>query len=372
MSAPDVVIVGGGIIGTSAAAFFAEAGASVILLERDEVAAGASGRNSGAIQRPLDAPLGELYVETLDLYRELTAVDPGFALADRAAGLLIVCPDHSALEAVGEEIRRTTPDLRPEVIAAADLRQTEPHLAADLGACRLETGFPVAPAAATLSFAERAVRAGARIETTVEARPLLDGGGRVTGVAVGTRTVSARQVLLAAGPWTSELLAPWIESPPIQSLWGVVVGVELADPPLHVIEELGIDGGDSGAERLFSLVSTGSGTSVGSIFAKTRPDPDAVAPTILERAARFVPALGDARQVSVRACARPLSFDGRPLIGSVPGTEGLFVCAGHGPWGISTGPASARLMVDQMLGRAGVPSEFDPARALLRQAQDVA
>ncbi len=369
MSAPDVVIIGGGIIGTSAAAFLAEAGVSVTLFERAEVAAGASGRNSGAIQRPLDGPLGALYAATLDLYRELSATEPGFALAERAAGLLIVSPDHAALEAVSDEIRSTTPDLRPEVIPAPDLRRVEPQLAPELGACRLETGFPVEPAAATLAFAERAVRAGATIETAVDARPLVDGAGRVTGITAGSRQVAARQVLVAAGPWTSELLAPWIEEPPIRPLWGVVVGVDLADPPRHVIEELGIDSGEGGSERLFSLVSTNSATSVGSVFAQARPDAEAVAPTILERATRFVPALGGARQVSVRACARPLSFDGRPLIGSVPGTEGLLVCAGHGPWGISTGPASARLVVDQMLGRAGVASEFDPARALFRDAQ---
>jgi glycine/D-amino acid oxidase-like deaminating enzyme len=47
----------------------------------------------------------------------------------------------------------------------------------------------------------------------------------------------------------------------------------------------------------------------------------------------------------------------------VPGRDGLFICAGHGPWGISTGPASARLVVDEMLGRApGIPEGLDPAR----------
>ena len=363
MRSVDVAVIGGGIIGTSAAAFLAEAGQSVALFEREQVAAGASGRNSGAIQRPLDPPLGDLYCSTLKLYRELTAADAGFALSERAVGLLIVSPDHIALEAVGDAIRRTTPDLRPEVIPAPDLQVLEPHLAANLSACRLQTGYPVAPAAATLAFAQRAVNAGATIETA-DARPMTDGGGRVTGVEAGSLRVPASQVLLAAGPWTSALVEPWIETAPIRPLWGVVVGVELADAPQHVIEELGIDSGAGASERLFSLVTANSATSVGSIFVKTRPEPEAVAPAIIERAARFVPALNHARRVGVRTCARPLSMDGRPLIGPLPGTDGLFICAGHGPWGISTGPASARLVVDQMLGRSGTTSDFDPARAL--------
>jgi glycine/D-amino acid oxidase-like deaminating enzyme len=66
---------------------------------------------------------------------------------------------------------------------------------------------------------------------------------------------------------------------------------------------------------------------------------------------------------SSRACARPQSVDGRPLIGAVPGLRRLYVCAGHGPWGISTGPASARLVVDEILGRApAIPVELDAAR----------
>ena len=51
------------------------------------------------------------------------------------------------------------------------------------------------------------------------------------------------------------------------------------------------------------------------------------------------------------------SIDGRPLVGRVPGVRGLFLCSGHGAWGISTGPASARLIVDEILGReSAIPS----------------
>jgi glycine/D-amino acid oxidase-like deaminating enzyme len=65
----------------------------------------------------------------------------------------------------------------------------------------------------------------------------------------------------------------------------------------------------------------------------------------------------------VRVCARPLSLDCRPLIGRVPWIDGLFVAAGHGPWGISTGPGSAKLVADLVLGTvAAPPALLDPAR----------
>jgi glycine/D-amino acid oxidase-like deaminating enzyme len=63
-----------------------------------------------------------------------------------------------------------------------------------------------------------------------------------------------------------------------------------------------------------------------------------------------------------RACARPQSLDGRPLVGPAGGIDGLWIAAGHGPWGISTGPATARLAADALLGRAEVPAELRASR----------
>jgi glycine/D-amino acid oxidase-like deaminating enzyme len=86
-------------------------------------------------------------------------------------------------------------------------------------------------------------------------------------------------------------------------------------------------------------------------------------PLLRERGAGFVPALATAPAGAVRACARPLSADGRPLLGRAPGRDDVFVAAGHGPWGISLGPASARLVADLVLGRAAAPPRaLDPAR----------
>ena len=78
--------------------------------------------------------------------------------------------------------------------------------------------------------------------------------------------------------------------------------------------------------------------SVGSTFLPEAPDPPAWAPTLRRGGERFVPGLRRAKVVGARACARPQSFDGRPLVGEVPGQEGLWTAAGHGPWGISAGP----------------------------------
>jgi glycine/D-amino acid oxidase-like deaminating enzyme len=59
----------------------------------------------------------------------------------------------------------------------------------------------------------------------------------------------------------------------------------------------------------------------------------------------------DAPLLGLRHCARPVSLDGRPLVGRATWSDGLWIAAGHGPWGISTGPGTARLLADAILGR---------------------
>jgi glycine/D-amino acid oxidase-like deaminating enzyme len=100
---------------------------------------------------------------------------------------------------------------------------------------------------------------------------------------------------------------------------------------------------------------------VGSTFLAEEPDPVAWIPELRRRAQRFVPAVARARVQGARACARPVSLDGRPLVGPL-GTAGLWLAAGHGPWGISTGPATGRLAADAVLGRTKIRHELSAAR----------
>ncbi len=362
MIAPDVAVIGGGIMGVASAAFLAEAGVNVTLYERWEIAAAASGRNSGVIQRPPDAPFAALQEASLELYRELAHDDRTFVLDDEPAGLLIVSSDEASLETVTRRLAADHPTLQPLMIRAGETYLADNGIAADVNALRLEDGYPVAPAAVTEALAGRARRAGARLVLGRIARPQIVDGA-VAGVELdGSELAACGQVVVAAGPWTPELIPGWAADPPIHRAWGVVVAATMEVPPRPVLEELGIDSPEGPSDVLFSLVTSGDGSSVGSTFLPQQPDAELLTPQILERAARFVPAIAAARRTGGRLCARPVSFDGRPFIGRVPDVDGLYVCAGHGPWGISTGAASARLLADIILGRAEAPSHFDPAR----------
>jgi len=364
----DVVVVGAGIVGAATAAFLAEAGASVTLVERFGPAAGASGRNSGVVQQPFDPVLAELHLATLRLYRSLeAALDGTFRLPAEPTGLLYVAADPAPVRALAEALRRSHPQLTPQVLEGRELTDLEPALAADLAACRLAIGYPVAPAAATLGYTGVAERLGARLVAGAPAE-LIVAGGMVRGVRVTGEAIDAPAVVVAAGPETPGLLDPRGRWRPIRPLWGVVEDVRLARPPGHVLEEAAVEtaiepGEASGGEIAFSLVTADGRSALGSAFLPAEPDPLEIVAAMRRRGRRFVPELDRAPAGPARSCARPLAADGRPLVGPVPWLRGAFVAAGHGPWGISTGPASARLVADLVLGRpAVVPQELDAGR----------
>jgi glycine/D-amino acid oxidase-like deaminating enzyme len=288
--------------------------------------------------------------------------------------MLFVSAGEAAVRRLGRTIGDTFPELRTEIVAGVALERLEPAMAPDLWACRVDIGYPVLPAASTYAYATLAEARGAEVRLGREAILAVE-GDLVTGVRVNGRLLPAGAVLVAAGPGSGALIDPSRRWTPIRPRWGVVVEADLAVTPRHVLEEAEIDavigtpsaGAGSHHEEQsavdFSLVPLPGGSAVGSTFLDREPDPAAWMEPILLRAARFVPGVVDAPIRGVRACARPQSVDGRPLVGRVPGLRHLFVCAGHGPWGISTGPASARLVADLVLGREpAIPAELDPGR----------
>jgi glycine/D-amino acid oxidase-like deaminating enzyme len=378
--APDVIVIGGGIIGCSAAAMLAERGAKVTLFEATAIGAGASGRNLGAIQHPFDAVLAPLYRASLEHYRELAAEDDGFAMPDQPAGVLMLNRDANASRRQVQRLTAAVPDLDADFMDADAVAAAEPSLVPGFAACRLATGYPIPPAWATAAFGRLAARRGARIRIGSAAQPWIE-GGTVVGVALadGAKVV-AGTVLIAAGPWSPPLVDPTGAWEPIRRTWGVTVQLDLGDAaPRHVVEEDEVDavnrplvaaaraadgGTDEDPPSLFSIASAAGVSTLGSTFLPSEPNPAPLAQLLIQRGAAYLPAIATAGVLEVRVCARPQSADSRPFIGPVAGVAGLFVCAGHGPWGISTGPASAALAVASLLDAAPVPRELAATRQI--------
>ena len=94
--------------------------------------------------------------------------------------------------------------------------------------------------------------------------------------------------------------------------------------------------------------------------------PDTWAQEALQSMTRvFAPGLSDTPIVTTQACYRPVTHDGLPLLGRVPGVANAFVATGHSVWGILNAPASgeaiAELIVEGATGHVDL-RRFNPAR----------
>ena len=375
----DVVVIGGGIIGCAAAAIMADRGARVVVVEATAIGAGASGRNLGAVQHPFDPVLADLYEESLSRYRALAELtDTEFAIGSAPAGLLLLNRDADAAAAQARRMSSAFPELAPELISPEALQRLEPSLAPGPSAVRLATGYPIPPASATAAWASLAEERGVRFVIGVRASAALE-SGRATGVTLADGgSISADAVVVAAGPWSPPLVDPSGAWRGIHATYGVTLQLRLGqDGPRHVVEEDEVDDLNRAAAAtaraaeaveeveppsLFSIASAGGISTLGSTFLAHEPDPVAIQALLLRRAAEFLPAVVEAEIVGRRMCARPQSVDGRPFIGPVGGINGLFLCAGHGPWGISTGPASAAMVARAVLDGTRPRAELEASR----------
>jgi glycine/D-amino acid oxidase-like deaminating enzyme len=384
---PDVVIVGGGIAGVTCAVELAGLGASVTLLEREEIAAGASGRNQGWFVLSSDPPCAPMSAVSLVRYLELidgSAVPVRF---DREpVGHLLFTRDEAAVRTVEERARAwEATGVRAEALGAAGLRAEEPALADGfVAAWLLDQGQRIDPAALTVAHAHRARSLGADVRRHTSVRALTTSGERVTGVITDEGVTAAATVILAAGPWSAPLVRPLGVDLPVTGSRGWIV--ELAGAPglLHHLleEEEDAPGSETGDDFPTAGAFLASGHGAPSVAAlmhsahdgtvvcgashhpalRAEPDDEDAPRRILERSIAVAPSLAHASIRGIRWGIRPMSPDGRPLVGCL--REGLLAATGHGPEGILLGGGTGVLAAALVTGGKPPfdPAPFDPLR----------
>jgi D-hydroxyproline dehydrogenase subunit beta len=392
---PDVLVIGGGIIGCATAFELAVRGATVTLLEKDELAAGASGRNLGYLDTSKDPVLAPLARRSLERYLELTDDPPFPVFLDREPlGTLAVTMDEDEIDDLDLWARSARAvNVEVEHADADAARSLEPALSpAVLHAFLLHEGHRVDPTAMTICLAALARAAGATIAHHRPARRLVLDGERVTGVVTDDGVVTADVVVLAAGPWSGALVRPlgvrlpirsargwlvhaaperplirhWIQSGARRSLKGNEVPVAADEP--GSLQVTVADFADAGEQRDVSPMIQPAPD--GSVITGTSREPSLATDSfdleiprrVARAAARLVPALADAPVVATWSGVRPVSPDERPVLGWL--RDGLFVASGHGSEGVILGAGSAQLAAEVILGETPWldPAPFDPSR----------
>ena len=382
---PDVVVVGGGIIGAACAFELAERGASVTLIEREELAAGASGRNNGLWVTPVDPALLPMAKISLARYLGIADASPVPLRLDREPiGLVAAALDDDEMRA-GERAHEPyrAAGVRVERLETADVLASEPGIAPQvLGGWLVHHGHRLAPAALTVALALMAAERGATVRHHLPVRALIEDRDRIAGVVTDEGALEADEVVVAAGPWSSSLLDPIGVRLPITGARGWLVRL---DPPPGLLRHLVASAGweeatgrwEDGAVRAGSLEEVSAATSTllhpatdGSLIAGSSRQPvitpeaeePGVPARIVRGAIRMVPALADAQIRSAWWGIRPLTPDERPVVGRVG--EGLSVAAGHGSEGVILGAGTGQLIAAQLLGGDPPldPGPFEPGR----------
>jgi glycine/D-amino acid oxidase-like deaminating enzyme len=372
---PDVIVVGAGLMGTAIAWRLAESGQRVRVYEQRGVCSGASGRNggmTGAGSSMLAASHAghAAYALTQANFRQLQTLQDelGVDFALRCTGSIdvITTPEqHAHLEHAVAAQRAAGIDC--ELLDSAAARAIMPALSPDiLGAAYTRDRGHLWPFALVTGMADAAVRDGAEIRPGSRVERLLQAGDRVSGVVVDGESVLAKTVVLATNAWTPQLL-PDLPTGALVPARGQIL-VTQALPPLLACPFGTNFGKEYGRQTPSGQILCGGyrRLDVSEGLGHYREE---VTTPVLARIARCLsdlfPALRDKARV-VRAWSGIMGFtaDGLPLIGSVPGTEGLFVAAGFNGGGFSWGVIVGLVLRDLIAGhdpRFDL-TPFDPAR----------
>ena len=377
--------MGGGIVGCACACELATAGLSVLLLERGDLAGGASGRNQGLLQPQADRRYHLMFQEAVGRYEGL-ATEGRIPLGLRKTGQILVADADTLADTRRTAARYLEAGVRIEWLEPEQLCAAEPSLASGLAGGFLLPGVrTIDPAAATIAFARAAREAGATVRTSTRVWRLLRQDDRVVGVLTASGPVPAGAVLVAAGPASADLLATAGVSLPVAGARGWLLRTApLSWKVAHALGEaewygsgvqpfptLGDLAGRQLAERIavaFTLQQAPSGhATIGATSSSTMYDgPDAFPTAVRDlsaRALRFMPGLATVPVTRVWSGVRPVTPHGSPLIGPVPGIEGLWVAAGHGGQGVMLAPATGRMLAEYLtLGVARGAETFRPAR----------
>jgi len=342
----EVVVVGGGIVGVSAAFFLAEAGVpGVVVLERSTTGAGATGRAAGIVmlQAGSEADL-RLQIESIAVHQRLRD-ELGTDLHPHGS-LLVWTTAGETQEARRRVSMHAAMGVPLELLDAGEMRRRFPYLTIDDAAVATFSGADpwITPLAMVQRLAEAARARGVAVCEGHDVTGIEAEAGRVCRVLTRRGPISTPVVVNAAGAWARA----------VGEMAGIRIPVTPRKRQVFVLDAEGtvpLDGPfieEEGRDFYCKMRPEGLIMVCGEPPGETHDTTvewgyldDALEPTL-----RWLPQLRRSRVIGAWAGIRPLSADGQPVLGLAPETEGYVVAGGLGAQGLARGPLVGRLIAE--------------------------
>ncbi|TFJ92739.1 NAD(P)/FAD-dependent oxidoreductase [Lentibacillus salicampi] len=350
------IVIGAGILGASTAYKLARAGAEVVVIDRHD-SGQATDAAAGIICPWLSQRRNKAWYKLAkggariyhDLIREL-ADDGETATGYKQTGTISIHTDKQKLTAMKERALKRREDA-PEIgeVTLLDAKQTKnlfPHLADDYASVHVSGGARVNGRALRDALIRGAQKRGASFLRG--SAHLIRKGSRITGVHVNGSTIEADQVIAACGAWIHELLRPLniqfnstsqkaqilhLQSPGADtSGWPVVMPPN--DQFMLTLDDRIIIGATHENDAGFDRRVTAGGFN-----------------EILSKALEIAPGLTDSTVLEARVGFRPHTPGYLPVIGPLPGFDGLLIANGLGSSGLTTGPYVGSQLANLTLGK---------------------
>ncbi len=383
---PHIVIIGGGVIGTSIAYHLAKQKARVTLIEKKDLASGSSGACDGLVFMQSKKPGIHLLLamESLKRFEALQQELP-FDIEFRKTGGLVVIetdPEYLAMEKYVKEQQRIGLDV--QLLDTSQTLGKEPLLSSCvIGSTFSPLDAQVNPINLTLGFALAAKKNHANIMTGVTVLGILTQNNRVTGVATTKGQIKADLVVNAAGAMAG-LIAQMVDIDlPIKPRRGQIVVTNAGKSILkhclisasYIAAKYNPDlAGKSG--QGISMEQTENGNlllgSTREFAGFNKENTLSGIQKILKQTAVILPALETFQVIRTFAGLRPFTPDGLPIIGPVTSLEGFIMAAGHEGDGIALSPITGDLMAQMLLNKKPdiCLDPFSPGRFLKNSLEE--
>jgi len=392
MHQTDILVIGGGIAGTTTAYYLALSGRQVILLEQSELAAEASGLNAGTLWATGWGRTPELAstlsMGSLEVFKTLQ-LDLGYDLEFRQSGSLQAIQTEEEYAFARQEVRELLArGHQVELLDGRDARSIEPALGPrTLGCLYYPYGGSANPVKTVRALASLAQKHGATILTHHKVTGIAHLGDGTYQIITPPATFKASTLVVAAGPWCRSLGVMLGLSIPVYAVRGQMWATAPVPPSIfHSIgaleshlywhthpysdEQTPLELTHRQSQRLTRHLY-GRQTREGEIIiggdrqldAPKTPDRDGIE-TNRAHALELFPGLQDLPITRTWAGWMPFTRDLRPLIGHIPHLDNLHLLTGLSSSGFEKGLMSGKLLAESINHGAAIPilSEADPAR----------